>query len=107
MHHFFVPITNQRVTKSRRKSIEQGAAVDQPEAQEISIGLERYRVFGMTARMLVDAARTAYGEEPEFEHNTHFGDEDMIERRIKMGRFSQISAPEGKIAEVVEKDCKL
>lgn len=49
----------------------------------------RYRVFGMTARILVDAARVAYGEEPEFEHNSHFGDEDMIARLLKIGRLSQ------------------
>lgn len=49
----------------------------------------RYRVFGMTARILVDAARVAYGEEPEFEHNSHFGDEEMIERLIKIGRLSE------------------
>jgi hypothetical protein len=42
----------------------------------------------MTARILVDAARVAYGEEPEFEHNSHFGDEDMIGRLLKMGRMS-------------------
>ncbi|KAK3671206.1 8-oxo-dGTP diphosphatase [Recurvomyces mirabilis] len=50
----------------------------------------RYRVFGMTARILVDCARVAYGEEPEFEHNSHFGDEDMIERLISIGRLSSI-----------------
>lgn len=37
-------------------------------------GLSRFRVFGMTARILVDAARVAYGEDPEFEHNSHFGE---------------------------------
>ena len=50
----------------------------------------RYRVFGMTARILVDCARVAYGEEPEFEHNSHFGDEDMIDRLIKIGRLSPV-----------------
>lgn len=48
----------------------------------------RYRVFGMTARILVDAARVAYGKEPEFEHNSHFGDEDMIKRLMRIGRLS-------------------
>lgn len=48
----------------------------------------RYRVFGMTARILVDCARVAYGEEPEYEHNSHFGDEDMIARLLKIGRLS-------------------
>ncbi|KAL0257545.1 8-oxo-dGTP diphosphatase [Diplodia seriata] len=49
---------------------------------------ERFRVFGMTARILVDAARVAYDEEPRFEHNSHFGDEDMIARLLRMGRLS-------------------
>lgn len=50
----------------------------------------RYRVFGMTARILVDCVRVAYGEEPEFEHNSHFGDEDMIRRLLAIGRLSPI-----------------
>ncbi|EMC95467.1 hypothetical protein BAUCODRAFT_542582 [Baudoinia panamericana UAMH 10762] len=49
----------------------------------------RYRVFGMTARILVDCARVAYGEEPEFEHNSHFGDEEMIERLLAIGRLAE------------------
>lgn len=44
----------------------------------------------MTARILVDAARVAYGEEPEFEHNSHHGDEDMMGRLLKMGRLSEV-----------------
>ncbi|KAK4550228.1 hypothetical protein LTR36_003195 [Oleoguttula mirabilis] len=50
----------------------------------------RYRVFGMTARILVDCARVAYGEEPEYEHNSHFGDEDMIDRLLKIGYLSPV-----------------
>lgn len=50
----------------------------------------RYRVFGMTARILVDAARVAYGQEPEYEHNSHFGDEEMIERLMRIGRLSAV-----------------
>lgn len=53
----------------------------------------RYRVFGMTARMLVDVARVAYAEEPGFEHNSHFGDEDMIARLRKIGRLSAQRRP--------------
>lgn len=52
--------------------------------------LTTFRVFGMTARILVDAARVAYGEEPEFEHNSHHGDEEMIGRLLKMGRLSEV-----------------
>ena len=45
----------------------------------------RFRVFGMTARILVDAARVAYGEEPEFESNQHIGDEELIARLLRDG----------------------
>jgi hypothetical protein len=62
--------------------------------------LTTFRVFGMTARILVDAARVAYGEEPEFEHNSHFGDEEMIGRLLKMGRLSEVR----KKGEVLTKD---
>jgi len=57
-------------------------------AAEDALSKPRFRVYGMTARILVDAARVAYGEEPEFEHNSHFGDEEMILRLIKIGRLS-------------------
>lgn len=83
MHNFFVPVTNQNVTKPK-KTETQKAAADHLE------GLERYRVFGMTARILTDAARVAYAQEPEFEHNSHFGDEDMIKRLRRMGRLGEM-----------------
>ncbi|KAK3709299.1 8-oxo-dGTP diphosphatase [Vermiconidia calcicola] len=60
----------------------------------------RYRVFGMTARILVDCARVAYGEEPQYEHNSHFGDEEMMERLLKIGRLS----PKRKEGEVLTRD---
>ena len=53
-----------------------------------ALSAPRYRVFGMTARILVDCARVAYEEEPEYEHNSHFGDEEMIDRLLKIGRLS-------------------
>lgn len=49
--------------------------------------LSRFRVFGMTARILVDCARVAYGEEPQFEHNSHFGDESVIGKLIEGGKL--------------------
>lgn len=57
------------------------------EVGEVDTG--RYKVWGMTARMLVDAATIAYGEEPEFEHNKHFGDEKMILTLADMGRLTE------------------
>lgn len=86
MHHFFVPITNQIVTKPK-KNEEQKAAASHLDQHS------RYRVFGMTARILVDAARYAYNQEPSFEHNSHFGDEDMITRLRKVGRLGDIRKP--------------
>ena len=49
---------------------------------------EAYRVFGMTARILVDVAKVAYAETPNFEHNEEMGDEAMIRRLIASGRLS-------------------
>ncbi|SMQ50899.1 unnamed protein product [Zymoseptoria tritici ST99CH_1A5] len=49
----------------------------------------RYRVFGMTARILVDAARVAYGREPEYEHNSHFGDEEIMAKLMGIGRLAE------------------
>ncbi|KAF8424548.1 hypothetical protein EV426DRAFT_81724 [Tirmania nivea] len=40
--------------------------------------LMHYRVWGMTARILVEAARIAYEKEPEFECLEEKGDEDII-----------------------------
>ncbi|KAF2099584.1 hypothetical protein NA57DRAFT_37535 [Rhizodiscina lignyota] len=93
MHNFYVPVAGQTVTRPppeqmvsplpyRDRSPSTG---DDPLA-----GLSRFRVFGMTARIMVDAARVAYGEDPEFEHNSHFGDEEMIERLMRMGRLGPI-----------------
>ncbi|KAJ5421793.1 hypothetical protein N7491_010238 [Penicillium cf. griseofulvum] len=50
---------------------------------------QSYRIFGMTARIIVDAARVAYAQEPEFEHNSHFGDEEMIAKLCQSGRFHE------------------
>ena len=83
---FQVPVTNQTVTKPKKNQ-------DQKDTADHLEALERYRVFGMTARILVDAARFAYAQEPSFEHNSHFGDEDMIRRLRKIGRLGDIRKP--------------
>ena len=86
MHNFFVPVTDQPVTVPKRTEGQKTAA-------DHLRSLKRYRVFGMTARILVDAARLAYSREPNFEHNSHFGDEDMIVRLWRMGRLGAIKRP--------------
>lgn len=62
-------------------------------AEEVEEEGGRYKVWGMTARMLVDAATVAYGEPPEFEHNSHFGDERIIEALARMGRLGEKKRP--------------
>jgi hypothetical protein len=84
---------SQDASKSPDRSLKHKDALDMP----------RYRVFGMTARILVDAARVAYGREPEFEHNSHFGDEDMIVRLMKMGRLQ----PKKEKGEILTRDVML
>ncbi|KAI4842072.1 hypothetical protein E4T44_07530 [Aureobasidium sp. EXF-8845] len=84
---------SQDTQQASKQSLKHKDALDMP----------RYRVFGMTARILVDAARVAYGREPEFEHNSHFGDEDMIVRLMKMGRLQ----PKEEKGEILTRDVML
>lgn len=77
-------------------------------AQEETGQVQRYRVFGMTARIIVDAARVAYQEEPEFEHNSHFGDEAMIAKLRRLGRLSDVRRASDQLTrETMEKAAKL
>lgn len=85
MHNFYVACDPQTVVMPKGKG-----EVEEEEERTVP---ETFRVFGMTARILVDAARVAYGEEPQFEHNSHFGDEDMIGRLIKVGRLGEERKP--------------
>lgn len=111
MHNFSVPVTSSTSFLAKRPEsyTDPRASADKkaPPAQSRGSSMQpplprsfyrvsgdalaqpRYRVFGMTARILVDAARVAYGEEPKFEHNSHFGDEEMIERLIAIGRLGE------------------
>ncbi|EAW09415.1 NUDIX hydrolase [Aspergillus clavatus NRRL 1] len=108
MHQFFVPIDNRTVVKPRSSNRTQNLAADQLKEKEESGEVTRYLVFGMTARILVDVARVAYGEEPEFEHNSHFGDEDMIANLRRMGRLSAVrKATDELTRETMQKAAKL
>lgn len=86
MHYFYVPVNNQRVTKPKVRdgglaALAEDATIDEEDG--------RYKVWGMTARIILDGATVAYGEQPEFEHNSHFGDETMIEKLEKVGRLGE------------------
>ncbi|XXG93935.1 8-oxo-dGTP diphosphatase [Hypoxylon texense] len=76
VHNFHVPVNNQKVTRPKIREGGQAALADELEEEEDTI--QRFLVWGLTGRMLVDAARIAYDEEPEFEHNDHYGDEEII-----------------------------
>lgn len=66
MHDFHVPINNQKVAKPRVRKGGQAAIAEQLDEEE-EAGLSRYKVWGMTARILIEAASIAYAEAPEFE----------------------------------------
>ncbi|KAI1438000.1 NUDIX hydrolase domain-like protein [Xylaria sp. CBS 124048] len=85
VHNFHVPVHTQRVTTPKVRDGGLAALTDAPEEEEAPV--QRFLVWGMTGRILVDAARIAYDREPEFEHNRHYGDETLIERQAKEGKL--------------------
>ena len=103
VHYFYVPVNHQRVTKPRVREGGLAAIAEQLEEEEEE-GAGRYMVWGMTGRMLVDAARVAYAREPEFEHNKHYGDEALIERLAGAGRLGEKKRPA--VAELAQQEAK-
>ncbi|KAI1311448.1 hypothetical protein F5Y03DRAFT_343141 [Xylaria venustula] len=93
VHNFYVPLHTQRVTTPKIREDGQAALGDDIPLEEedtnattaVNPPVDRFLVWGMTGRILVDAARVAYGHEPEFEHNDHFGDEELIEEQARAG----------------------
>ncbi|GAP83397.1 putative nudix domain-containing protein [Rosellinia necatrix] len=87
VHNFHVPVHAQRVTtpKVREGGLEALAEEDEPAA---AAAAQRFLVWGMTGRILVDAARIAYAREPEFEHNANYGDEALIGQQVLEGRLT-------------------
>lgn len=102
VHYFYVPVTEQRIARPRQRDgglaaisehgAEEAAAAElAKKAEEEAAKAEggRFKVWGMTARVAVDAARIAFGREPEFEHNAHFGDEKIINDLDRQGKFTE------------------
>lgn len=89
-------ITSSKTVRSKGASGKSSSSLQPPLPRSFysiagdALAQPRYRVFGMTARILVDCARVAYGQEPVYEHNSHFGDEDMIDGLLAIGRLSPI-----------------
>ncbi|OKO97537.1 Peroxisomal coenzyme A diphosphatase 1, peroxisomal [Penicillium subrubescens] len=108
LHQFFVHSTNHAIKPHSPNNKAQNAAVDKLTHQEETGQVQHYRVFGMTARIIVDAARVAFAREPEFEHNSHFGDEEMINNLRRLGRLSQVRRPGDELTrEMMERAAKL
>ncbi|KKA28634.1 hypothetical protein TD95_001878 [Thielaviopsis punctulata] len=84
VHNFYVPITNQRVAKPP-PSLLHPAHTQAGDPLEEYPG--RYKVWGMTAKILTETARVAYARRPSMEHNEQLGDEDLAMRAADMGRF--------------------
>ena len=76
MHNFYV----------RRKSPSQGGDK-----------IQTFRVWGLTARMLLDAARVAYGKDPDFEHNASIGDEDLVRKSFEAGQLGPVRSAKSRI----------
>ena len=76
MHQFYVP---------RGREPWKAGGSDEDRSRGAADDNAPYKVFGLTARMLVDAARIAYGMDPDFEHNETLGEEDIIEDLLHKG----------------------
>lgn len=87
IHNFWVPVNNQQVARPKVRDDGQAALADELEEEEDAV--QRFLVWGLTGRMLVDTARVAYAEEPEFEHNDHYGDERIIAMLESQGRLPE------------------
>lgn len=98
VHNFYVPVNNQRVSKPvPRRNSAQGNLAEKLGEEQSRDG--RFKVWGMTARVLVDAARVAFGEEPEMEHNLDFGDAKIIAIANELGEFDEVNDEKKKAEE--------
>jgi len=66
--------------------------------------LKRHRVWGMTARILLDVARVAYGRDPEFEFDRELGFEEVLWEMRKNGEMDEIVRPKKKPVPELEPD---
>ncbi|KAI1193841.1 NUDIX hydrolase domain-like protein [Nemania serpens] len=82
VHNFHVPVHAQRVTTPKVREGGLSSLSDTPEDED---PVQRFLVWGMTGRILVDAARIAYARNPDFEHNASYGDEALIEKQANEG----------------------
>lgn len=89
VHNFHVPVHTQRVTTPKVRAGGQ-AVLDENghgDGDEDDSSPQRFLVWGMTGRILVDAARIAYARDPEFEHNKNYGDDALIKQQAREGKL--------------------
>ena len=101
MHNFFIPKTYLGTTKRKHQeeSTNRGVSGDIEESS--------YKVWGLTARILIDSARIAYDEDPDFEFMEGIGEEPMLQRLWNRGRLKSERQQGDKMArESVEKERK-
>ena len=97
VHNFYVPVNNQKVAKPQQNGAK-SELVEKLEDDEEEEG--RFKVWGMTAKVLVDAARIGYAEDPEMEHNDHYGDEAVIFTAEEEGVLTDKKAEDGEAAKM-------
>ncbi|KAI9839680.1 MAG: hypothetical protein M1838_004323 [Thelocarpon superellum] len=109
MHSFFVPLAGHPVATPRSAHHGPGrsAAARRLREAEEEGSMTRFRVWGMTARIMVDAARVAYDERPEFEHPLEIGDEILICRLHHEGKLPEITRPHRPVYRDASKDSKI
>lgn len=81
MHNFFIPKNSTGIGSTR-------SGDDQQVGSDTSYKENSYRVWGLTARILIDSARIAYDEEPEFDYLKDIGEEKLLHRLLRLGKLS-------------------
>jgi peroxisomal coenzyme A diphosphatase NUDT7 len=90
MHNFLIPREQLNTTAVEKAKVNPGG-VPSTSSGEYSDHLDEgnhFRVWGLTAHILVDSARIAYGEDPEFEFTSDIGEEKTIRRLLANGRLA-------------------
>jgi coenzyme A diphosphatase NUDT7 len=75
MYNFYMPIASSSVTWT--SSVSDGSQTDEM----------TFRIFGLTAKILVETARIAFDRAPQFEHDVDIGDESLIRDYILQGKM--------------------
>jgi coenzyme A diphosphatase NUDT7 len=86
MHNFYMPTVSSSVTWTGTDS------------ESMQTAGMTFRIFGLTAKILVETARIAFGRAPQFEDHSPLGDENLIRDYIREGKMGDVmrSSSQGK-----------